>query len=65
MSSFEFVLRIFLACVFPPLGVIGLNGIGCGTFLLLLLLTCCFWIPGCIVSIYLVWKEYSSNSMIN
>lgn len=61
MSGFEFVLRIFLACVFPPLGVIALRGIGCGTLLLMCLLTMCFWIPGCVVAIYLIFKEYSSN----
>jgi uncharacterized membrane protein YqaE (UPF0057 family) len=37
--------RVLLAIVFPPLAVIGK---GCGSFIIILLLTLCGWIPGVI-----------------
>ncbi len=61
MSPGEFVFRVILALIFPPLGVIGLNKVGCGTILLLLLLTLLGYFPGVIVAIVLLIKEYSDS----
>ena len=63
MSPFELILRIILALFFPPLGIIGLRNVGCGTLLLLLLLTLCFWVPGQIVAIVLIVREYSEPGL--
>lgn len=38
-------LRVLLAILFPPLSVIDQ---GCGSFIIVLLLTCCGWVPGII-----------------
>lgn len=38
-------LRVLLAIIFPPLSIIDK---GCGSFLIILLLTICGWIPGVI-----------------
>lgn len=61
MSPGEFVFRVILALIFPPLGGIGLNKVGCGTILLLLLLTLLGYFPGVIVAIVLLIKEYSDS----
>lgn len=37
--------RVLLAIIFPPLAVIGK---GCGSFVIIFLLTLCGWIPGVI-----------------
>ncbi|MDG1040583.1 MAG: YqaE/Pmp3 family membrane protein [Polaribacter sp.] len=37
--------RVLLAIIFPPLAVIGK---GCGSFIIIFLLTLCGWIPGVI-----------------
>tara|TARA_R110002124_G_scaffold241687_4_gene406906 strand:+ start:14121 stop:14279 length:159 start_codon:yes stop_codon:yes gene_type:complete len=37
--------RVLLAILFPPLAVIGK---GCGSFIIIFLLTLCGWIPGVI-----------------
>ena len=37
--------RVLLAIIFPPLSVIGK---GCGSFVIVLLLTLCGWVPGVI-----------------
>ena len=58
MSACEFVLRLLLALLLPPLGVIRLPGIGCGTLLLLTVLTLLFWVPGQIVAIVFIVQEY-------
>jgi uncharacterized membrane protein YqaE (UPF0057 family) len=63
MSPAELVLRILLALVLPPLGVIGLKDVGCGTFALMCVLTLFFWVPGQIAAIVLIVKEYSSSSV--
>ena len=63
MSTVELIFRIILALLCPPIGVIGLNGVGCGTFILLIVLTMLFWVPGQIVSIILIVKEYGASSM--
>ena len=63
MSTAELIFRIILALLCPPIGVIGLNGVGCGTFILLIVLTMLFWVPGQIVSIILIVKEYGASGM--
>lgn len=62
MSIAELIVRIILALVLPPLGVVGLNGVGCGTLILMCLLTMFFWVPGQILAIFLIVKEYSETS---
>ena len=62
MSPAELVLRILLALLLPPLGVIGLDRVGCGTLILMCILTLLFWIPGQIVAIILILKEYSCTN---
>ena len=42
MQPSELIVRVLLALLLPPLGVIGLPGVRCGTFLLLLLLIPCY-----------------------
>ena len=39
------LFRVLLAIIFPPLSVIGK---GCGSFVVICLLTLCGWIPGVI-----------------
>ena len=58
MQPSELIVRVLLALLLPPLGVIGLPGVRSGTFLLLLLLTCFFWVPGQVVAIIMIAKEY-------
>ncbi|MBR2374122.1 MAG: YqaE/Pmp3 family membrane protein [Lentisphaeria bacterium] len=62
MSPAELIFRIILALLLPPLGIIGLKDVGCGTFALMVLLTCLFWVPGQITAIFLIVKEYGSNT---
>lgn len=45
------LLRLLLAIVFPPLAVIDQ---GCGSFLLVLILTCFGWIPGVIAALIIL-----------
>lgn len=47
------ILRVLLCILFPPLAVLDK---GCGAFLLILLLTCCGWVPG-VIGALLVCKE--------
>ena len=61
MSAFSMFIRILLALICPPLGVIGLKNVGCGTFILLIILTCCFWVPGQIVAIVLIVQNSGSR----
>ena len=35
-------MRVFLAIVFPPFAVVDK---GCGSFLIVFILTCCGWVP--------------------
>lgn len=44
-------LRVLLAILFPPLAVIGK---GCGSFLIVLLLTLCGWVPGVIAALIIL-----------
>ena len=62
MSPSELVFRIILAILFPPLGILGLPNVGCGTLLLLLLLTCIGVLPGQIVAIILIVLEYNRQN---
>jgi len=45
------LLRVILAIIFPPLAVIDY---GCGSILIVLLLTCLGWIPGVIAALVIV-----------
>lgn len=63
MSPGELVFRIILALICPPISVLGLLGVGCGTFLLLVLLTLIGYLPGQIVAIVLIVKEYGDRSI--
>ena len=58
MSPAELIFRIILALIVPPLAVLGLRDVGCGTLLLLFILTLCVWVPGQVAAIVLVVKEY-------
>jgi len=62
MSPSEMIFRVILALIFPPLGIIGLRNVGCGTLLLLLILTCFFLVPGQIVAIILIVQEYNRQN---
>ena len=63
MSPGEMVFRIILALICPPLGAIGLRGVGCGTLLLLVLLTLIGFVPGLIAAIVLIVKEYGDRTV--
>ena len=43
--------RVLLAILFPPLAVLGK---GCGSFLIVLLLTFCGWVPGVIAALVIL-----------
>lgn len=43
--------RVLLAIIFPPLSVLGK---GCGSFLIVLLLTFCGWVPGVIAALVIL-----------
>ena len=62
MTPAVLVLRILAAFILPPVGIIGLKGVGCGTFALMFVLTLFFWFPGQIAAIILIVKEYSTSS---
>lgn len=47
-------LRVILAIIFPPLSVIDR---GCGSFLIVLILTCIGWVPGIIGALIILNKE--------
>lgn len=61
MSPGEFVFRVIIALICPPISVLGLTNVGCGTVLLLCLLTFLGYLPGQIVAIILLVKEYSDS----
>ena len=48
------LLRVILAIFFPPLAVVDR---GCGSFLIVLLLTLCGWVPGVIGALVILNKE--------
>ncbi len=47
------LLRVILSIIFPPLAVIDQ---GCGSILIVLLLTCLGWIPGVIAALIILNK---------
>lgn len=47
-------LRVILAIIFPPLSVIDR---GCGSFLIVLILTCIGWVPGIIGALIILNKD--------
>ncbi|MBE6294896.1 MAG: YqaE/Pmp3 family membrane protein [Bacteroidaceae bacterium] len=48
------LLRAIIAILFPPLAVVDK---GCGSFLIVFILTLCGWIPGVIAALIIVNKE--------
>ena len=48
------LIRVILAILFPPLAVVDR---GCGSFLIVLLLTICGWVPGVIGALVILNKE--------
>ena len=48
------LLRAIRAILFPPLAVVDK---GCGSFLIVFILTLCGWIPGVIAALIIVNKE--------
>jgi uncharacterized membrane protein YqaE (UPF0057 family) len=44
-------LRVLLAIFFPPLSVLGK---GCGSFVIVFLLTLCGWVPGVIAALVIL-----------
>jgi len=46
--------RVILCIIFPPLAVIDK---GCGSLLLVFILTCCGWIPGVIAALLIVTRD--------
>lgn len=61
MSPGELIFRIILAIILPPLAILGLRNVGCGTFALMCLLTLFCFLPGQIAALVLVIKEYSAE----
>lgn len=47
-------LRVLLAIIFPPLAVVDR---GCGSVLIVLLLTICGWVPGVIAALIILNKN--------
>lgn len=60
MSPAELVFRIIIAVFCPPVSVLGLQNVGCGTFLLLVLLTLFGVLPGQIAALVLIISQYSA-----
>ncbi len=48
------ILRVILAIIFPPLAVIDR---GCGSVLIVFLLTCIGWVPGVIAALVILNKN--------
>ena len=48
------LLRVILAIIFPPLAVVDR---GCGSFLIILILTALGWVPGVIGALVILNKE--------
>lgn len=48
------VWRVILSIIFPPLAVVDK---GCGSFLIVLILTCFGWIPGVIAALIILNKQ--------
>lgn len=48
------LFRAILAIIFPPLAVVDK---GCGSFIIVFILTLCGWIPGVIAALIILNKE--------
>ena len=48
------LLRVILSIIFPPLAVLDK---GCGSILIVFLLTCCAWVPGVIAALIILNKN--------
>ena len=48
------LIRVILAILFPPLAVVDR---GCGSFLIISLLTICGWVPGVIGALVILNKD--------
>lgn len=48
------LLRVIFAIIFPPLSIIDK---GCGSFIIVLILTICGWIPGILAALIILNKE--------
>lgn len=48
------LIRVLLAIFFPPLSIIDK---GCGSFLIVLILTICGWVPGVIAALIILNKN--------
>ncbi|MBO5085707.1 MAG: YqaE/Pmp3 family membrane protein [Paludibacteraceae bacterium] len=48
------LIRVLLAIIFPPLSVVDK---GCGSFLIIFILTCLGWIPGVIGALIILNKN--------
>lgn len=48
------LLRVFLAIIFPPLAVLDR---GCGSILIVTILTLCGWVPGVIAALVILNKN--------
>ena len=47
-------LRVLLCCIFPPLAVLDH---GCGSIVLVFILTLCGWVPGVIAALVIVTRQ--------
>ena len=47
-------IRVLLAIIFPPLAVVDK---GCGSFLIIFIITCRGWIPGVIGALIILYKN--------
>ena len=52
------LFRVLLSIIFPPLAVLDK---GCGSVLIVTLLTCCGWIPGVIGALVIVNNDPRKN----
>lgn len=48
------LLRVLICIFFPPLAVVDK---GCGSFLIVFILTCCGWVPGVIGALVICNKQ--------
>ena len=48
------ILRVILAVIFPPLSVVDK---GCGSFMIVFILTCLGWVPGVIGALIILNKN--------
>ncbi|PCI94951.1 MAG: YqaE/Pmp3 family membrane protein [Flavobacteriales bacterium] len=48
------IFRVILAIIFPPLAVLGK---GCGSIIIVFLLTLCGWVPGVVAALIILNKD--------